>query len=129
MITRRPVMFLIAAFLVNCSPAPVSPPPSKAWLTGAWVHVGTPCDSDAGVVFRSDGTWAAYESAGTWTLVGSTLVAVTTHRSLSGEESAEALAHPERHDKRIEPIGPDRYRSYRSSGDPVEMRRCPTGTR
>lgn len=117
----------MSAALAACSTvvAPEADSPSKAWLVGHWIPVGAHCESDAGVVFRSDESWLAYQSAGTWALEGQTLVTLTTHRWESGDGIEETLTDAERHAERIKVIGPDAYRSYRADGDIVEMRRCP----
>jgi hypothetical protein len=91
---------------------------------GGWIPVGAHCESDAGILFRPDGSWLAYEESGTWTLVGDLLTTVTTHSWQSGIETGETLTQPERHSERIEVAGRDSYRSHRPNGEAVEIRRC-----
>jgi hypothetical protein len=115
------------AALMGCSTVVASEDKSarNEWLFGHWIPIGANCESDAGVVFRSDGSWLAYESAGTWALEGQTLVTSTTHRWKSGDGIEHTSSEPERHSERIQLIGLDAYRSHRADAQTVEMRRCP----
>ena len=118
---------LVAAFLSGCSTASGfgGASPSRDWLIGGWVPAGAHCESDAGISFRADGSWIAYQEAGTWTLAGNLLSTATTRRWESGEGKEEKLAVPERHSQRITAEGNDAYRSHQPGGEVLEMRRCP----
>ena len=113
--------------LAACAPLPSgqagSNPVSRTWLIGGWVPQGESCESDAGVRYNADGTWVAYESAGTWSLDGSSLLSVVTQRSADGEEVP--LQPSELHIERIEALGPDAYRSRWADGTVMTLQRCP----
>jgi hypothetical protein len=96
---------------------------SRSWLIGGWVPQGENCESDAGVRYDANGTWIAYEAAGTWRLQGSSLVSVVTEKWMDGAEVP--LSAPERHVIRIELLGPDIYQSRWADGTVVRLRRCP----
>ena len=123
----RLVAPVIFAPLMGCSTTVASQDasPRTDWLVGHWVPVGANCESDAGLAFHSDGSWLAYESAGTWTLEGEMLVTSITHRWESGDGIEMKLPEPERHSESIQVIGPNAYQSHRSDTENVEMRRCP----
>ena len=96
---------------------------SKDWLIGGWIPQGESCESDAGVRYDADGTWTAYEGAGTWRLNGFKLLTVVTEKWTDGEEVPVKAA--EHHVERIEAVGPDSYRSHRIDGTVVTLQRCP----
>ena len=96
---------------------------SRSWLIGGWVPQGEGCESDAGVRYYANGTWIAYEVAGTWRLEGSRLVSVVTEKWMGGEEVP--LSAPERHVERIKVLGPDIYQSRWADGTVMTLQRCP----
>ena len=119
----------VAVLLAGCASAGVAGPraqsPGKAWLAGHWTPPDVDCESDGGVAFKTDGTWIAYEAAGTWRLKGPKLIAITTDRWESGGEYRASLSSPEKRTEWIEVLGYDSYRSRRADGEVVEMKRCP----
>jgi hypothetical protein len=119
---------VIAAFLTGCANTPASHissrPITSAWFLGYWVPSGEDCESDAGIDFNADGTWAAYDVSGTWKVVKNQLITVTTQRGDPGDPEV-SLTPPERHEERIKKLSADKYLSHRSEGAPVEMLRCP----
>jgi hypothetical protein len=79
------------AMVAACSQVPRNQAPapqelSPQWLIGAWVPAGESCESDAGVRYSADGTWAAYDEAGTWQIRGVTLIQTVTERGINGAE-------------------------------------------
>ena len=117
-------IFFLAAACVQTAPAHQDGErkPSTAWLVGGWVPEGESCESDAGVRYDADGTWASYEAAGTWRLQGSSLVSVITRAWTEGAEVP--MLRPERHVERIEVLGPDKYRSRYEDGNVTTLVRC-----
>ena len=101
---------------------PPSPVVSRSWLVGAWVEETQNCESDAGINYRADGTWSAYETNGTWRLEGSTLVSVVTERSWGGAETPVRVAEPSAH--RIQIVGPNAYKALWERGSAIYLR-CP----
>jgi hypothetical protein len=119
------------AMVAACSQVPRNQAPvpqelSPQWLIGAWVPVGESCESDAGVRYSANGTWAAYDEAGTWQIRGVTLIQTVTERGINGAEKPFRVA--ERHTQRISVTGPDTYQARFKAGL-VKMRRCLTDRR
>ena len=124
----RLAAFLCVLLLAGCAAGSGSgaPSPSRGWLVGHWIPNGAHCESDAGIGFRADGSWFAYEEAGRWTLAGDVLTTLTTVKWQSGDDTGEErLAQPEGHAQRIERRGRDAYRAHHPDGEVLDMRRCP----
>jgi hypothetical protein len=98
---------------------------SLRWLIGGWVPEGESCESDAGVRYNGNGTWVAYEAAGTWRIEGPTIVSIVTERWADGAEVPVTAG--KRHVERIEVLGPNTYQSRWQDGTVVKLRRCTTG--
>jgi hypothetical protein len=65
---RAPTLFLLvaAAHLVGCDGKPFR----RMMLVGGWAPPGQACDSQGGVFYDRDGSWAGYNVSGRWTLDG-----------------------------------------------------------
>lgn len=96
--------------------------PSARWMIGGWVPEGQSCESDAGVIYRQNGTWAAYGVSGTWRINGSTVVFLVTE---DDEDPKVSVGKPVRHSEQIKVLGPDRYQTRGDDGKVLTLRRCP----
>lgn len=125
---RTGIALALLALLGACAeaPRPDQSAPARVtadWLIGHWAPDGQSCESDAGVRYDRDGTWVAYETAGTWRIEGSSLVSTVTHEWPGDAEVR--LPAPERHVAQIEVLGPDTYRSRWADGTVMTLDRCP----
>lgn len=123
---RRGILPALFVLLGACAQLPRPSEPSevsRGWLIGGWVPEGESCESDAGVRYDADGTWVAYEAAGTWHLESSSLVTIVTERWMDGADVD--VPAPERHVQQLEALGADRYRSRWTEGTIVTSLRCP----
>jgi hypothetical protein len=94
--SRRNLLLALAAGVSACAPNRLGAVNSApASLVGAWVPAGAECAGDAGVIYRSDGTWGAYGVSGSWSLNGDRLTTLITKR---GEPDApEHSVNPPEH--------------------------------
>jgi hypothetical protein len=76
--TLVPLLIVAAMILAGCGKKPLEG--SSAQLVGGWVPAETSCDSDGGIVYLKDGTWAAYDQSGTWALKNGRLTLEITER-------------------------------------------------
>lgn len=98
---------------------------SRQWLVGGWVLAGESCQSDAGVVYRADGTWVAYGAAGTWLIKNGSIVSTVT-ASGSDNESLDKIREPVRFVERVQVRGPNAYISRGKDGSMRRLQRCPS---
>lgn len=126
-VARAAALSLLAALGACATPGPRGvtgrPPPTinREWLLGGWVLQGQNCDSDAGVLYRSDGTWASYGAAGTWRLDRNRLAL-----SIAGSRHAKPRP-PETYVEEIEVQGADRFVAHRQGIPDRRFVRCRAG--
>lgn len=97
--------------------------PERPQLVGGWVIQGSECESDAGVVYRENGTFAAYNVSGIWEITGDQLITQIIMRGEPGE--GEAKVHPpERHASAIIAISPKHHVLKWDDGQVHNFRRC-----
>lgn len=70
---------LAAAILSGCGEKSASPI-QRSLLIGRWAPPGATCQIDCGIIYLKDGTWAAYNESGDWTLRGDRLTLRVTER-------------------------------------------------
>ena len=100
---------------------------SEQWLVGGWVPEGESCESDAGLVFDADRSWAAEGMTGTWSIEGRTIVTVATQRD-DGETGMRNVA-AERSVQQVQAVSRDGFVSRLEDGRVIRWGRCrgPTG--
>jgi hypothetical protein len=96
--------------------------PTAQWLVGGWVLQGDSCSSDAGVIYRPDGSWSSYETAGRWQLQGSKLVTTIT---ADGGQEPTGTAVPRQIVEKIDVVGPNTFVASPGSGAKKILVRCP----
>ena len=100
---------------------------SEQWLVGGWVPEGESCESDAGMVFDADRSWAAEGTTGTWSIEGRTIVTVATQRD-DGESGMRNIA-AERSVQQVQEVSQNGFVSRLEDGTVIRWGRCPGATR
>lgn len=116
-----------ATCLASCATAPPSSPVAhidEAALVGYWVPEGEHCESDAGVNYSADRTFAAYDISGTWHLSGTRLFTVIRERG-GPEDPAVRLRRPERHSAVLSEFSRSKHTARWGDGYVVTLVRCP----
>jgi hypothetical protein len=97
---------------------------NEVWLVGGWVLQGESCESDAGVIYKGDGSWTAYGTSGTWRIEDRKLVTRITAEGADNSEVTE-LETPDRIVEDVEIVGPNEFVSRRRGGSMRRLVRCP----
>ncbi|MDO9248296.1 MAG: hypothetical protein Q7U11_17685 [Phenylobacterium sp.] len=92
-------------------------------IVGGWVIQGGECESDAGVVYRSNGTFAAYDVSGAWKITGDQLITQIVTRGEPGEPVTK-VHPPERAASTIIVASPEYHVLRREDGQVHKFRRC-----
>ncbi len=119
---------LLALSIWGCAPDPSPQLASQdirlaRALVGGWVREGDDCAGDAGVVYAADGTFAAYDVSGTWSLRRNRLTTVILERG-EPDELAVRLPQPERQVSTIVSTSNNRLIERWSDGSIHTFARC-----
>jgi hypothetical protein len=104
-----------------------APELSDRWLIGGWVPEGESCESDAGMVFDADHSWASEGTSGTWSIEGRTIVTVATQRD-DGESGMQNIA-AERSVQQVQEVSREGFVSRLEDGTVIRWGRCSETTR
>jgi hypothetical protein len=105
---------------------PAAPLLSKQWLAGGWVLEGEACESDAGIIYRSDGSWIADGAAGRWKIDNSRLVTVIAEE----EDNVGTMVRLDPPLRKVEEIASAEANTIQirgENGDIRRLKRCAVG--
>ncbi len=95
------------------------------WLVGNWVPKGYSCQSDSGVEFKSDGTFASPGLSGRWTLVENTLTYFTTETDdVTPNPPAVEVDKLNPYPSTIRRVNNNEYAARTPAGKKLRLTRC-----
>jgi len=89
-------------------------------IVGTWEPVGGTCESDNVVIYKRDGDFDTFDTAGRWKLRGNKLETTTTEAG----EPPQRVKPPERHTSTIVALSREQLTEVWQDGSLHQLRRC-----
>lgn len=104
--------------------------PTPLQFLGGWVLEDDECASDAGIIYKADGTFVTHEVEGLWSVVGTKLMTTALKVDNPDDNLAPRPARPEsRYISTVRFLSQDLMRSIDADGAVQTFKRCFSGER